>query len=186
MLSTNRVEKQRKNLKNLPPTASFFQSSVSLLHSLLYLALTSGAQGRGMGIMVTQQQFPLPLLPLFLALEWEHPWAAVLSVAQYHLIHCCPLQVAAGESAPVPNTSFPTFFSHLCVHRAIFHTIFPHCCLVFFPFLNPLSLRYHHLGCWAHPCSAVGLLELAGTSMHGSPAACSGASAPNAKACSII
>lgn len=77
-----------------------------------------------MGIMVTQQQFPLPLLPLFLALEWEHPWAAVLSVAQYHLLHCGPLQLAAGESAPVPvipssQPSFPTFMS-----RGLFFTLF--------------------------------------------------------------
>lgn len=86
---------------------------------------------------------------------------------------CGPIPLAPLWSSPTGcrgicsstcNTSFPAFFSHLYVQRAIFHTIFPHCCLVFFPFLNPLSLRYHHLGCWAHPCPAVGLLELAGTS----------------------
>lgn len=51
-----------------------------------------------------------------------------------------PLCGLQGKLCTSTCSSYSPSFSHLGVHRAVFHTVFPHCCLVFFPFLNSLSL----------------------------------------------
>ena len=96
-----------------------------------------------------------PLSPV-----WDPPWAARIS--------------APAPDAP-PLTPYSLTLKFTGILFSSYHQA------MIFPFLNLVPHRHHHLGCWAHPCPALGLLEPDGNSP-GLPSQCS----PAAPCCLLL
>lgn len=85
------------------------------------------------------------------------------------VLKCSSVWSSTGFSVDICSNRHPEHLLPLCLpwpkgSQSWFSQYFLHyLCSIFHPLLNTFPYRYCHVGFWAQPCPAVGLLESAGT-----------------------